>query len=41
MAEYEMRHKQNIRILMTNGKKVRIIDGIKNLLPMIFTLEKK
>lgn len=41
MAEYELRHKQAIRIIMTNGKKVRIVNGIKNLLPMIFILEKK
>lgn len=41
MAEYESRHGKKIRVIMgsANGL-VQIIDGIDNLLPLMFTLEK-
>ena len=40
MAEYEHRHENEIRIIMGNGNgKVQIVNGVKNLLPLMFYLE--
>lgn len=40
MAEYEHRHEKEIRIIMGNGNgKVQIVNGVRNLLPMMFYLE--
>jgi cytidine deaminase len=41
MAEYENRHDRKMRVIMGNGDgKVQIVDGIENLLPLMFMLEK-
>jgi cytidine deaminase len=40
LAEYEHRHEKEIRIIMGNGNgKVQAVNGVKNLLPMMFYLE--
>lgn len=41
MAEYENRHRRKMRVIMGNAdEKVQIIEGIENLLPLMFMLEK-
>jgi len=41
MAEYENRHSHKIRVIMGNGDGlVQVIEGIENLLPLMFMLEK-
>jgi cytidine deaminase len=41
MAEYENRHGRKMRVIMGNGDgHVQIIEGIENLLPLMFMLEK-
>jgi cytidine deaminase len=41
MAEYENRHGRKMRVIMGNGDgKAQIIEGIENLLPLMFMLEK-
>jgi cytidine deaminase len=41
MAEYENRHGRKMRVIMGNGDgKVQIIEGIENLLPLMFMMEK-
>ena len=40
MVEYEHRHQATIRIIMGNGHgKVQVVNGIENLLPLMFYLE--
>ncbi len=40
MAEYEDRHKKNIRVILSGEKgKIFILDGIKSLLPLMFSGE--
>lgn len=41
MAEYENRHRHKIRVVMGNGYGiVQVTEGIENLLPLMFMLEK-
>ncbi len=40
IAEYENRHRNKIRIIMgSNSGKVQIVQGVENLLPLMFFLE--
>ena len=41
MAEYENRHGRKLRVIMANGDGlVQIVEGMENLLPLMFMLEK-
>jgi cytidine deaminase len=41
MAEYENRHGRKMRVIMGNGDgMIQIIEGMENLLPLMFMLEK-
>lgn len=39
MAEYENRHGKKMRVIMGNGHLVQVVEGIENLLPLMFMLE--
>lgn len=40
IAEYENRHHRKMRIIMGNTNLVRVVDGIENLLPLMFVMDK-
>lgn len=40
MAEYENRHHRKMRIIMGNSGQVKVVDGIENLLPLMFVMDK-